>query len=91
MEKKEMSFKENVGVAGDELKKAIKDGGTVILIASELKDVESGSAYFAGSQTTATILLASLAHTDKQFRKMLKTALIAAEWKKQMDNKQRIK
>ena len=87
MEKKEMSFKEKVETAGDELKKEIRDGGAVILIASEVQDVKSGLSYFAGNQTTAVILLASLAHNDKQFRKMLKTALIAAEWKKQMDNK----
>ena len=37
MEKKEMSFKEKAEVAGDELKKAIKDGGAVILIASEVQ------------------------------------------------------
>lgn len=82
-----MSFKEKAEVAGDELKKAIKDGGAVILIASEVQDVKSSLVYFAGNQTTATILLASLAHNDKQFRKILVTALIAAELKEQMDNK----
>lgn len=87
MEKKEMSFKEKAEVAGDELNKAIKDGGAVILIVSEVQDVKSSLVYFAGNQTTATILLASLAHTDKHFRKMLKTALIASDWKEQMDNK----
>ena len=87
MEKKEMSFKEKAEVAGDELNKAIKDGGAVILIASEVQDVKSGLSYFAGNQVTATILLASLANTDKQFRKMLKTALLSVEWKEQMDNK----
>ena len=87
MEKEEMSFSEKVEVAGDELKKSIKDGGAVILIASELQDVDSGLSYLAGNLTTAVILLTSLAHTDKQFRKMLKTALISAEWKEQMDNK----
>lgn len=87
MEKKEMSFVEKVEVAGDELKKAIKDEGAVILIASEVQDVESGLSYLAGNLTTAVILLESLAHNDKQFRKMLETALIAAEWKEQMDNK----
>ena len=87
MEKKEMGFKEKVETAGDELEKAIKDGGTVILIASEVQNVESGLSYFAGNQTTALILLANLAHNDKQFRKILETALIAAELKEQMDNK----
>ena len=79
-----MSFTEKVEVAGDELKKSIKDGGAVILIASELQDVESGLCYLAGNQTTATILLASLAHTNKDFRKLLEDALLAAELKKQM-------
>ena len=87
MEKKEMSFIEKAKAAGDELNKAIKDGGAVILIASEVQDVKSGLSYFAGNQTTVLILLANLAHNDKQFRKILETALIAAEWKKQMDNK----
>ena len=87
MEKKEMSFIEKVEVAGDELKKAIKDGGAVILIASEVQDGKSSLSYFAGNKTTATILLANLAHTDKQFRKMLKTALIVSDCKEEMDNK----
>lgn len=89
MEKKEMSFKEKVEVAGDELKKAIKDGGTVILIASEVQDVdvESSLCYLAGNKTTALVLLASLAHTDEQFMKLLEDALLAAALKKQMDNK----
>ena len=87
MEKKEMSFVRKFDAAGDELKKAIKDGGAVILIASEVQEVKSSLVYFAGNQTTATILLASLANTDKQFRKMLKTALIVSECKEEMDNK----
>lgn len=87
MEKKEMSFKEKAEVAGDELEKAMKDGGAVILIASEVQDIDSSLAYLAGNQTTAIILLASLAHNNKQFRKMLETALIASYWKEQMDNK----
>ena len=87
MEKKEMGFKEKVETAGDEQEKAIKDGGTVILIASEVQNVESGLSYFAGNLTTAFILLANLAHNDKQFRKILVTALIAAELKEQMDKK----
>ena len=85
MEKKEMSFKEKAEVAGDELKKAIKDGGTVILIASEVQDVESSLCYLAGNKTTALVLLASLAHTDEQFRKLLEDALFAAALKKQME------
>ena len=87
MEKKEMSFIEKAKAAVDELNKAIKDGGAVILIASEVQDVKSGLSYFAGNQTTVLILLANLANNNKQFRKILETALIAAEWKKQMDNK----
>ena len=83
MEKKELSFKEKVEVAGDELKKAMKDGGTVILIASEVQDVDSGLCYFAGNQTTALILLESLASTDKQFGKILATALLGAKLKEQ--------
>ena len=85
MEKKEMSFKEKVDAAGEELRKEIKDGGTVILIASEVQDVESSLCYFAGNETTALVLLAILADKDEQFRKMLETALIASEWKKQME------
>ena len=85
MEKKEMSFKEKAEVAGDELNKAIKDGGTVILIASEVQDAESGFCYLAGNKTTALVLLASLAHTDEEFRKLLEDALFAAAFKKQME------
>ena len=44
MEKKEMRFAEKVDVAGGELKKAIKDGYAVILIASEVQDAKSGRA-----------------------------------------------
>ena len=86
MEKKELSFTEKVEVAGDELKKAIKDGGAVILIASEVQNVkESGLCYLAGSPTTAKILLAGLAYSDTQFRKILESALKYAEWKEQME------
>lgn len=85
MEKKEMSFKEKVSVAGEELKKSIKDGGTVFLIASEVQDVERGLVYFAGNKTTALVLLASLAHTDEQFRKLFEDALFAAAFKKQIE------
>ena len=87
MEKQEMSFVEKVDVAGGGLKKEIKDGGAVILIASEVQDVKSCLSYLAGNPTTIVILLANLAHNDKQFRKILETALIAAELKEQMDNK----
>lgn len=85
MEKKEMSFKEKVDAAGEELRKEIKDGGTVILIASEVQDIESSLCYFAGNQTTATILLAILAHKDEQFRKLLEDALFAAAFEKQIE------
>ena len=85
MGKKEVSFKEKVEVAGEELEKSIKDGGTVILIASEVQDVESSLVYFAGNKTTALVLLASLAHTDEQFRKLLEDALLAAALKKQIE------
>ena len=86
MEKKEMSFVRKFDAAGDELKKAIKDGGAVILIASEVQNVkESGLCYLAGSPTTAKILLACLAYTDTQFRKILDSALKYAEWKEQME------
>ena len=87
MEKKEIGFADKFEAAGEELENAIKDGGAVILIASEVQDVESGLSYFAGNQTTAIILLASLAHTDKEFRKLLERAILAAELKEQMDNK----
>lgn len=84
MEKKEMSFTEKVECAGDELKKAIKDGGAVILIASETQDAESRLCYFAGNRTTVLVLLASLAYTGEQFRKLLKVAIFAEAFKKQM-------
>ena len=82
-----MSFIEQFEAAGKELEKAMKEGGAMILIASDVQDVDSGLSYISGNLTTAVILLTSLAHTDKQFRKMLKTALIFAEWREQMDNK----
>ena len=85
MEKKEMGFADKFEAAGDELRKEIKDGGAVILIASEVQDVDSSLCYFAGNKTTALVLLASLAHTDEHFRKLLEDALFAAAFKKQLE------
>ena len=84
MEKKEMGFKEKVETAGDELGKAIKDGGTMILIASEGRNLEDSLCYIKGSPTTAAILLGKCAHLDKNLKKLLGRALIAAAMEEQI-------
>lgn len=87
MEKKEMSFAEKFQAAGDELEKEIKDRGAMILMASEGLNVENAPVYLVGDQTTATILLASCAYYDNQFKTILERALMAAKMKEKEDNK----
>ena len=81
MEKKEMGFIEKFKAAGDELEKEIKDGGAMIIIASEKFDVKTSLCYFSGDKTMSTILLAGCALKDKDFKRMLERALKVATLK----------
>ena len=71
MEKKEMSFFEKVDAAFVELGKELKDGGTLILIASEGRNLEGSLCYLKGSPTTAAILLGDCAYQNKNLKKIL--------------------
>ena len=79
MEKKEMSFIEQFEAACNELEKKIKDGGTMIMIASEGRNLKGSLCYIKGSPTTAAILLGDCAYQNKNLKKILGRALIAAE------------
>ena len=85
MEKKEMSFFEKVDAAFVELGKELKDGGTLILIASEGRNLEGSLCYLKGSPTTAAILLGDCAYQNKNLKKILGRALIAAEMDRLMN------
>lgn len=87
MEKKEMSFADKFEAAGNELEKEIKDGGVMIMIASEGRSLDGSLCYIKGNKTTAAILLADCAHQNKDLKRILGRALIAAEMDEQMDNK----
>ena len=87
MEKKEMSFTDKFEAAGDELEKEIKDGGAMILIASEGRCLDGSLCYIKGNKTTAAILLANCACQDKDLKRILERALIAAAMDEQIDNK----
>ena len=80
-----MGFIDKFKAAGNELEKEIKDGGAMILIASEKFDVKTSLCYFSGDKTMATILLAGCAIKDKDFKRMLERALKVAEMKEKMD------
>lgn len=87
MEKKEMSFIEKLEDAFEELGKELKDGGTMIMIASEGRNLKGSLCYIKGNTTTAAILLGDCAYKNKNLKKILGRALMAAELKEQMDNK----
>ena len=87
MEKKEMSFIEKLEDAFEELGKELKDGGTMIMIASEERNLKGSLSYIKGNTTTAAILLGECAYKNKNLKKILGRALMAAELKEQMDNK----
>ena len=87
MENKEMSFIEKLEDAFEELGKELKDGGTMIMIASEGRNLKGSLCYIKGSPTTAAILLADCAHQNKDLKRILERALIAAAMDEQMDNK----
>ncbi len=84
MQKKEMSFIEKLEDAFEELGKELKDGGTMILIASEGRNLEGSLCYIKGSPTTAAILLGNCAHLDKNLKKLLGRALITAAMEEQI-------
>ena len=85
MEKKEMSFIEKLEDAFEELGKELKDGGTMIMIASEWRNLKGSLCYIKGSPTTAAILLGDCALQNKNLKKILWRALIDAEMKEKMD------
>lgn len=85
MENKEMSFVEKLEDAFEELGKELKDGGTMILIASEGRNLKSSLCYIKGSPTTAAILLGDCASQNKNLKKILGRALIAAEMDRLMN------
>ena len=87
MEKKEMSFIEKFEAAFEELGKELKDGGTMIMIASEGRNLKGSLCYIKGSPTTAAILLGECAYQNKNFKKILERAIIAAEMEELMNNK----
>lgn len=87
MEKKEMSFTDKFEDAFEELEKELKDGGIMILIASEGRCLDGSLCYIKGNKTTAAILLANCVHQDKDLKRILERALIAAAIDEQMDNK----
>ena len=80
-----MSFFEKVDAAFVELGKELKDGGTLILIASEGRNLEGSLCYLKGSPTTAAILLGDCAYQNKNLKKILGRALIAAEMDRLMN------
>ena len=87
MENKEMSFIEKLEDAFEELGKELKDGGTMIMIASEGRNLKGSLCYIKGNTTTAAILLEDCAYKNKNLKKILGRALMAGEMKEQMDNK----
>ena len=87
MENKEMSFIEKLEDAFEELGKELKDGGVMIMIASEGRSLDGSLCYIEGNKTTAAILLADCAHQNKDLKRILERALIAAAMEEQMDNK----
>ena len=85
MENKEMSFIEKLEDAFEDLGKELKDRGTLILIASEGRNLEGSLCYLKGSPTTAAILLGDCAYQNKNLKKILGRALIAAEMDRLMN------
>ena len=84
MEKKEMSFIEQFEAAFEELGKELKDGGTMIMIASEWRNLEGSLCYIKGNTTTAAILLGNCAHQNKDLKRILLRALIASAMEEQI-------
>lgn len=82
-----MSFVEKVDAAYEELGMELKDGGIMILIASEGRSLDGSLCYIKGNKTTAAILLANCALQNKDLKRILERALIAAAMDEQMDNK----
>ena len=78
MENKEMSFIEKLEDAFEDLGKELKDGGTMILIASEGRSLDGSFCYLKGNKTTAAILLANCANQNHDLKRIFERALIAA-------------
>lgn len=80
-----MSFLDKFEAAFEELGKELKDGGTMIMIASEGRNLKGSLCYIKGSPTTAAILLGDCAFQNKNLKKILGRALIAAEMDRLMN------
>ena len=80
-----MGFIEKFGAAFEELGNQLKDGGTMILIASEGRSLDGSLCYIKGNKTTAAILLANCANQNKDLKRILGRALIAAEMDRLMN------
>ena len=85
MEKKEMSFKEKVETAGDELNKEIKDGGAMILIATDRGDETYVN--IMGNRKGLSVMLAYAALKSEGFDEILANAVKGIEMYREKHNK----
>lgn len=85
MEKKEMSFAKKFEAAGKELEKEIKDGCSMILIATDGCDVQYGN--IIGSNRSLTAILAYAAIKADGFDEVLVNAVKAVEIYRDKHNK----
>ena len=85
MEKKEMSFIEKFEAAGDELEKEIKDGGAMILIATNGGDAQYGN--IIGSRKGLSVMLAYAAIKSEGFYEILANAVKGIEMYREKHNK----
>lgn len=85
MEKKEMSFKDKFQAAGEELEKEIKDGGAMILIATNGGDAQYGN--IIGSRSSLSALLAFASLKADGFDEVLANAVKAIEIYREKHNK----
>ena len=85
MEKKEMSFTDKFEAAGDELEKEIKDGGAMILIATNGGD----KAYvdIMGNRKSLSALLAFAAIKSEGFDEILANSVKVIEMYREKHNK----
>ena len=85
MEKKEMSFIEKVETAGKKLEKEIKDGGAMILIATNGCD----DTYFniIGTNISLASLLASAALSADGFEEIIRKSIKGIELYREKQNK----
>lgn len=70
-----MSFIEKLEGAFEELGNELKDGGTMILIASEGRSLDGSLCYIKGNKTTAAILLANCANQNNDLKRIYPKSL----------------